>query len=386
MMASINATLPIKISVIEELAVVWSLETVQVLREHRVTGVMDGALPEQPNQNRTRGLPMVLGKEAVTLLQDIAVIELVHYPDLNNSPSDKMDILQVAMEKGDFSKQRNRYIEDRKRHMMKHSDKILASAKKKNAKLAKDNPKRIPENKLTIENIISDKVKDLKLPGRGSLVVQIHMEYPFINDLKSVPVRWNYPITEREIMAYLVYRDLWQKGYWVVSGTECSLDFLLYKGDPMMVHACLGVKVVASDIDTNTSDATSIFDKLKLTNNDCKEKSTETPIKTTNNTITKSNDIIKDYACKPDAEKQSYINSNVKHLRVPIIPAEGEAVGGKSIFANPGISIEKMVGLVRMNGIAKRNLLLAYVQRNGTITYHTIKWNGFEFGGVKLPS
>ena len=35
-----------------------------------------------------------------------------------------------------------------------------------------------------------------------------------------------------------VYRDLWQKGYTLTSGLKYGADYLVYQGDPALVHSC----------------------------------------------------------------------------------------------------------------------------------------------------
>ncbi|KAF2363664.1 tRNA intron endonuclease catalytic domain-like [Trinorchestia longiramus] len=237
----------IKICVVDSLALVWSMQQVQALRKHRVTGIMDGALPDKPLQNRSRGLPMVLLSEAATMLRDMGIVELVFYPALLAAPTVRMELLLSTLEKGDHAKQRNKYYEERKVQINKHASKILQSAKKKNAKLAEGDPNKIPDSELTLEKVISDKLEQISPPKEGSLLSQIHNEYPFMKDLVSEPADWTFPSTEREKRLYYVFKDLWQKNYWIMAGGDCGVDFLAYKGDPILVHATFGVTVVASD-------------------------------------------------------------------------------------------------------------------------------------------
>lgn len=254
------------------------------------------------------------------MLQEQGVVELVHYPALHSPPCDRMDLLQMALENGDKARQRNKYFEERKKQISKHADKILSSARKKNAQLTLDDPKRIPDAELTLDRVINDKMASMPPPKPGSLLVQIHLEYPFINDLTSEPATWNFPKTPSQEMLYLVYKDLWAKKYWVLCGKDSGVDFLLYEGDPLLVHATIGVKAVPSDIRTGES------------------------------------------AVKMTPSKEKFYSDD------------------------PGLSCEDMVGFVRHNTNQKRATWFAYVQDNGNVSYMQFDWNGFDFGGVNLPS
>ena len=36
----------------------------------------------------------------------------------------------------------------------------------------------------------------------------------------------------------LVYRDLWERGFTLTSGLKYGADYLVYQGDPSLVHSC----------------------------------------------------------------------------------------------------------------------------------------------------
>lgn len=41
---------------------------------------------------------------------------------------------------------------------------------------------------------------------------------------------WNYPHTEKESIRYQIFKDLWEKGYYVTCGQKFGGDFLVYPG------------------------------------------------------------------------------------------------------------------------------------------------------------
>ncbi|KAA0200470.1 hypothetical protein HAZT_HAZT009468 [Hyalella azteca] len=231
-------------------ALVWNVADVQKLRSHGIVGIMDGVLPDNPQQVQTQGLPMMLMKEAATILQEMGVIELVHNPDLSNTSTENLEEkFRGMMLDSDQALQVEKYYEDRKRHITKNADKILQSAKKKNDKLDPGDPKKVPDSELTKEKVINDKINQIPPPKLGSMLVRIHNECPFIKELKSEKAPWDFPSRRRDKLVYHAFKDLWERGYWLLSGLDCGVDFLLYTDDPILVHAMYGVVVVPATAD-----------------------------------------------------------------------------------------------------------------------------------------
>lgn len=48
---------------------------------------------------------------------------------------------------------------------------------------------------------------------------------------------WNNKFTEKELLIYEIYKDLWKKGYYVTNGSKFGGDFLIYNGDPILYHS-----------------------------------------------------------------------------------------------------------------------------------------------------
>lgn len=40
-----------------------------------------------------------------------------------------------------------------------------------------------------------------------------------------------YPSTEKEVLRYHVFKDLWEKGFFLTSGVKFGGDFLVYPGN-----------------------------------------------------------------------------------------------------------------------------------------------------------
>ncbi|KAJ3038327.1 tRNA-splicing endonuclease subunit, partial [Rhizophlyctis rosea] len=58
---------------------------------------------------------------------------------------------------------------------------------------------------------------------------------------------WTWPETEAEKLRYRVFRGLWEKGYYISSGSKFGGDYLLYPGDPLRYHSHFVASVVAPD-------------------------------------------------------------------------------------------------------------------------------------------
>nr|XP_014346678.1 PREDICTED: tRNA-splicing endonuclease subunit Sen34 [Latimeria chalumnae] len=48
---------------------------------------------------------------------------------------------------------------------------------------------------------------------------------------------WPYPGREDYEVRYKVFKDLWERGYYITSGGKFGGDFLVYPGDPMRFHS-----------------------------------------------------------------------------------------------------------------------------------------------------
>lgn len=300
-----------------------------------------------------------------------------------------------------MAKQRNKYVEERKMQITKHADKILHSAKKKNAKLSKNDPKYIPESELTIDKVIENKLKNIKNPKPGSLLVQIHLEYPFINDLKWEHVTWDFPKTDKDKIRYAVYKNLWStnENYYVMCGRDSGMDFMLYKGDPLLVHAVLGVIVGPSkckhskDFNSEFSNTDVLTTKVpgicvyvhKKKAVDCRESLADCSVLSSASSAATSNE------SELHRPFPSSNISNASKLQSPSSTSSciSEKVGAAACFQEPfnnsrlGISVQNMIGFVRVNNYENRKTLLAFVEADmETVHYQTIKWEGNQFGGL----
>lgn len=56
------------------------------------------------------------------------------------------------------------------------------------------------------------------------------LAYPWFSHDDMEIVQWKYPFTSDQQIKYKIYKDLWEKGYYISSGEKFGGDFLVYPG------------------------------------------------------------------------------------------------------------------------------------------------------------
>ena len=58
----------------------------------------------------------------------------------------------------------------------------------------------------------------------------IFLETPSSTSVTHRQVDWDFPSSEMEKLRYKVFRELWEQGYYLTSGSKFGGDFLVYPG------------------------------------------------------------------------------------------------------------------------------------------------------------
>lgn len=79
-------------------------------------------------------------------------------------------------------------------------------------------------------------------PPKGSSfspLVCVHVADPMadLNPAHYRTASWSYPSTELEVIRYKVFVDLWSRSYYITPGLKYGGDYLVYSGDPALVHS-----------------------------------------------------------------------------------------------------------------------------------------------------
>lgn len=249
-------------------SLVWGAEAVQALRERLgVGGRAVGALPRGPRQNSRLGLPLLLMPEEARLLAEIGAVTLVSAP----RPDPRQHSLALAsfkrqQEQG-FQEQSALAAEAREARRQELLGKIAEGQAAKKRKLgpgsgtgesqeAGENPAAAAaaENEAGASQAPGEQEgagAASPQPGpsegaaplpRSALLVQLATARP--RPVKARPLDWrvqskDWPHAGRPAheLRYSIYRDLWERGFFLSAAGKFGGDFLVYPGDPLRFHA-----------------------------------------------------------------------------------------------------------------------------------------------------
>ncbi|XP_020950522.1 tRNA-splicing endonuclease subunit Sen34 isoform X3 [Sus scrofa] len=264
-------------------SLVWGAEAVQALRERLgVGGRTVGALPRGPRQNSRLGLPLLLMPEEARLLAEIGAVTLVSAP----RPDPRQHSLALAsfkrqQEQG-FQEQSALAAEARETRRQELLEKIAEGQAAKKQKLEQESGtsggQDAPGHPAAEENeeaSASQTAGEQEEAGEGSsspqpgpsnevtplprsaLLVQLATARP--RPIKARPLDWrvqskDWPHAGRPAheLRYSIYRDLWERGFFLSAAGKFGGDFLVYPalchwkllpasllhpGDPLRFHA-----------------------------------------------------------------------------------------------------------------------------------------------------
>lgn len=67
--------------------------------------------------------------------------------------------------------------------------------------------------------------KSLNPLKEEDMLVEIRTDF---SSTEMISTDLNYPISERDKLRCAVYKDLWEKGYYITSGFKFGCDYLVY--------------------------------------------------------------------------------------------------------------------------------------------------------------
>uniref|UniRef100_A0A8C5N3H4 tRNA-splicing endonuclease subunit Sen34 n=1 Tax=Leptobrachium leishanense TaxID=445787 RepID=A0A8C5N3H4_9ANUR len=243
---------------------VWNVDDARMIREeHRLVGNLVGALVRKPRQNLRLGLPLQLLPEETRLLVEIGAASLVRHSlnekdhsedddssmDRAKSPSstDDQDTLQTEVEvyeeyiEDSYKEQRKLALAEKRRTLEILSDRIAE-------RRAKRRQQRGDVDETPMESSSTGPIKELQhleetfyFPEE-TMMVHLPTARPSLGVVQEVDVcqaspDWPYAGQPEHEMRFKVFKDLWQRGYFLTSGNKFGGDFLVYPGDPMRYHA-----------------------------------------------------------------------------------------------------------------------------------------------------
>lgn len=67
------------------------------------------------------------------------------------------------------------------------------------------------------------------------------------DEIEDITDEWKYPTTKTEQEKFLVFQDLWERGFYSTSGFKFGGDYLIYGFDPFVTHSQCLVIVISED-------------------------------------------------------------------------------------------------------------------------------------------
>ncbi|XP_024899325.1 tRNA-splicing endonuclease subunit Sen34 isoform X2 [Pteropus alecto] len=242
-------------------SLVWGAEAVQALRERLgVGGRTVGSLPRGPRQNSRLGLPLLLMPEEARLLAEIGAVTLVSAPRTDSRQhSLALASFKLQQEQG-FQEQSALAAEARETRRQEILEKIAEGQAAKKQKLEPDlgasesQEANAGENEASVSQA-SREYDEAGYPSpqpgpsdgvallpRSALLVQLATARP--RPIKARPLDWrvqskDWPHAGRPAheLRYSIYRDLWERGFFLSAAGKFGGDFLVYPGDPLRFHA-----------------------------------------------------------------------------------------------------------------------------------------------------
>ena len=247
---------PIKIVMISGNPFIYNVKDFRRLRNKcHIVGNLVGAPARFPRQIKQNGLPLLLMNEEVTLCLEKKFARVVEYPELAQPKSEEIKEGLKKLERESYELQCIIAKEQRKKEIENMVDKIVIGKRRKvENKLMKDPSLSIHPLDITRESVLEEEFNKLRKLPEGSMLVETYKEHPFINTFKAVDYDWKYPSNKEEKERYIVFKDLWERKYWITSGCKFGADFLAYPGNPLLYHASLNVRIKKDDEDIDILD------------------------------------------------------------------------------------------------------------------------------------
>jgi len=238
---------------------IWNADDwLRLRRDHRIIGELVGSFPKSTRQEIFLGLPLLLSSEEVSLLLEKKIACLIECTSLKVPPNESLSQRFQEYREKLFLEQADCLKDNRKKQITSMMGKIVEGKKrkmlglltnKKNMKkpLDKKTQEVLDSIEIDTESLLEEELAKLPKLSKNEALVQIHTAYLWSSkdDLKIV--EWKYPLTPDQQLKYKVYKDLWERQYYITSGEKFGGDFLVYPGDPIMFHSLYVIQCKRKD-------------------------------------------------------------------------------------------------------------------------------------------
>jgi len=191
-----------------ETVFVWNPQDIYKLRKcYRIVGTLIGVHPYKANQVKRHHVPLKLNSQEVKLLLNKGIAQLFSSP---SEPPNETVIKKMYEKRSQLCDEQ---IVLNKEH---RKQEILMKCKDPNIAVVK-----------------SEQVKEI---SKDDTYFQIFTECPWRKNIET-EAEFKYPSTPEDKVKYAVFKDLWEKKFYITSGSKFGGDYLVYAGDPIICHS-----------------------------------------------------------------------------------------------------------------------------------------------------
>lgn len=202
------------------------IDALTLRKNYRIIGAFIGPWPGHSHQVQENGIPLQLLPEEAKLLLGLGVCKLVRY-------------------KCNFRSEMAFFYQNYRSSLLHDYEQLLKGHREESTpNFVQLNQKR---QKISQDNDISDQetIKDTKTNASSAsfdvtddtLPVEMFVQSKWA-ERESVYVEdWNYPSNEEEMIKCAIFKDIWEKGFFLTNGFKFGCDYLVYKNDPLKTHA-----------------------------------------------------------------------------------------------------------------------------------------------------
>lgn len=217
---------PVPISYVGGRYLLFDIDVVTHLRRaHHICGTLMGTLPQIPQQNLFLGLPLELMKEEVKILVDRGYAHIVDDREWHKKYQNF------------HGNERKLYLDSIRSEGMKLSQ-AAANVQQKRTQAALDNIGRdVQKEDMFNESLESKYISSSTDVLTTSASIQPYAITPTISYSQS-SFRNNVSVEEIELPhSFHLYKDLYDRGYFILPGLRFGCNYNVYPGDPLRYHS-----------------------------------------------------------------------------------------------------------------------------------------------------
>lgn len=193
--------------------------------EYRIIGKFIGTLNSRGYPSFSNSIPVELTKFETQLLLEKRIANLLNKNMLAHCPNpvERQEFLDVLEKR--INEQKEHFINCKVEQSKLNIGKILFGRKKK----LEESGKNIT---ISEDQVLQEIRSGIKFKRHNALL-DIPYEHLSKHDAKLVI---KFP-SQDDSFKYRIFKDIWEKGYFITSGEAFGADFIVYQGDPLIYHA-----------------------------------------------------------------------------------------------------------------------------------------------------